>query len=1792
MKFYTQTVVDYVQDQVERELAALPPGEPAELRVFTQSMPPHAIHAIFEQLEDYVASKAEKIECHLKVAYGLDAHWRENGAKEYVEEADRLTDKGWVDTEDRLTHYRNLTASRGQGLLLVVLAGIDHATDRGGLADFNVVNESVLLRERLNSRYDLWVERFLTAASLPDADGQTVQDFNAFFEKLFKIRPRNLFRLSEFLEKDLLPKARQCDFASDALALAYEQLPVWGIPPIFSPANPAKRLALLDDASSLFKRDAYREAAGRKKALDNLEKAKEGLSVAPAVINHEPYSSKEDFLETLEEFIQRGTPESEDKLLHTDFAPVIKILKTKTRQTSNRRNKPTNLRGSAFSTLANAVFSTLEAYAKGCGTDWAPLHLKEIRITIERFEFDAPKQGTDTSDAIETYRGLIGGIDGFLRGFELELNSDPNDEDSEKKIVPLSVVFGRDGKPEDIRTKGNKESQLTFRVTAEAEVSRLSVEQVFVWQIPPNHEERVRLHCGKIMHEHLQKTPSLRLPVIHMGSALDELYFAIDDEEAHRLLSSGMSSGSSIYDVLEGLPEAELENEAREALSQLSETYREFILALATRGYFAAIEKPLHDLVRSYKKTVKLALNRDAERRVLGDDLLRRLYQAFVCVPEGLSSSSPFVPALVATGITPAIAETVQAREIFLRDGLCETLGILLQKDPQAGKASFDRLLGLIEVRRPLYGLVFDTSRRVTTNLRSFGLIHRLGEKPKQTPTLAAQAEMRSEEASPEEGLSTYLRTTPESRVIHRTLKAYRQIHSFAGDRISIIAANVEDLRPIVAGIDSYINAEIKAQSEAINVPLVVTVRVIGRGPSATRTQEVLRRWQDRWNGTEVGHGRPCKLKIAYRPARTRDEVQNLLELVQSDYDVGFLFDFLDDQCGGDSADPTTPFELDWETGQVGKFPICEHPRLASPSDPHSRRGLVSNQRFKVAAYHAEITARLNNPKHPGSHHVIFNQVEYGELEQTFTREMHRCCRWVTCVDRFVDKALILDDGVTPQDQRKLVGFVSGVGSYGELNLTLSTESNTTGELALGVTRRLGQIYRDWSAEYCDTVAHKLMDEAQSVTGLSLISALGSEGVMRDVIGYAMANCLYLDRSTSLVSAALPLDSFVHWFDGAPDGLRPDLLLLEARVEQGTLVIDATVVECKVAQQANHHVEESVTQAEAGLTHLSRLFLPVSAEVPPAAFDRRYWWAQLHRALVVRNVLNIKPSDTDRVEHALERMAEGHFVIKWRAVGATFWTNDQRSVAEGLELRKARSAGYLSLKGRKAPLELEVYHAAIGQQAALNALLSRGIDVKHKIWPSTAAQIGHLPDSNEASDASKLDEGRSELHFDSPALQSGSTSPQEATPQTVANEQSPIAERPVMDTTKPETPESEAASPPKGVETQETSSAEPSQNLSSGVPERLLIGQEMTAHGGEGQPVYWEFGHHQLPNRHLLVFGGSGNGKTYAIQALLLEMAKAKQNSLVIDYTEGFKPDQLEDEFKSVAAPQSYIVKAGQKLPLDPFRRQSEEFDGVGSIPEKPFEVAKRIASIFTAVYSSLGEQQRSTLIRSIEQGVEAGNLTLERLYDQLKDDEEDLLANKIMPLARTEPFGGATENAWEEMFGDSQRTVKVLQLQSIDRDIQRLIIEFVLWDLWDFMKRKGSKKRPLPVVLDEVQNLDHRRGSPLEKYLREGRKFGASMILATQTLSNFSNDERDRLFQAAHKLFFAPASTELKTYATILRNMIPNSSMDDWATKLSALKKGECLSAGYERDPNGDLHVTVRKVSVTALSDRLGSVS
>lgn len=378
----------------------------------------------------------------------------------------------------------------------------------------------------------------------------------------------------------------------------------------------------------------------------------------------------------------------------------------------------------------------------------------------------------------------------------------------------------------------------------------------------------------------------------------------------------------------------------------------------------------------------------------------------------------------------------------------------------------------------------------------------------------------------------------------------------------------------------------------------------------------------------------------------------------------------------------------------------------------------------------------------------------------------------------------------------------------------------------------------------------------------------------------------------------------------------------------------------------------------------------------------------------------------------------------------------------------------------------------------------------------------------------------------------------------------------------------------------------------SGIPSRILLGSV----GGTQKAVYWEFGHRDLTNRHILVFGASGTGKTYTIQALLCELGKAGQNALIVDYTSGFKTEQLERVLREKLKPKQHVVRK-EPLPINPFRRQFDLIEG-DVIEEDPTITAQRVMGVFSEVYQ-LGDQQRAALYNAIRTGI-AGEGTAFGL-DGLMTVLEGLrttggtigssaasASSKIQPFVDMHPFGAEDPDSWERLFNDQEYRCHIIQLLGFGRDMARLITEFSLIDLYRYYRANGRTDRPRVIVLDEIQNLDHSLDSPLGQLLTEGRKFGISLILATQTLSNLDKDQRDRLFQASHKLFFRPADTELKSFAQILESSTGERS-EDWERRLSSLVKGECYSVGPAVNEASQALDTKKyfKIRIKALAER-----
>src|SRR5690606_12754566 len=230
---------------------------------------------------------------------------------------------------------------------------------------------------------------------------------------------------------------------------------------------------------------------------------------------------------------------------------------------------------------------------------------------------------------------------------------------------------------------------------------------------------------------------------------------------------------------------------------------------------------------------------------------------------------------------------------------------------------------------------------------------------------------------------------------------------------------------------------------------------------------------------------------------------------------------------------------------------------------------------------------------------------------------------------------------------------------------------------------------------------------------------------------------------------------------------------------------------------------------------------------------------------------------------------------------------------------------------------------------------------------------------------------------------------------------------------------------------------------------RIKIGKAENSN----REIYWEYGNKGLANRHLLISGKSGQGKTYFMQCLLLEKSKVGIPSIVIDYTEGFLPNQLEPEFLEYLGDKlKHKIIYSEKLPINPFQKNVRDIGGI-QLEESNTDVAERIKSVFASVYKTLGIQQLNAIYEAILNGLDRFNeMNLEKLRELLEEDGSSYAKtalSQIRQLIDRNPFSSDNTLNWKDIV-ESDGEVFIVQLTGFPREVQLIITEFILWDLWN----------------------------------------------------------------------------------------------------------------------------------------------
>ena len=1765
----------------------------------------------------------------------------------------------FVDFENAITRWRNESPNMpaGQTSLVLLMGTEATADDAGSLKDTTYVISPREIIAQLKADYSRWFADVLKDNAFDNSEAQTA--IHTLYRTLFSIININIFKLSNFVDS-----LREMRFVScqELITHICETLnTTWMVPSIMTPGDVPKMSALskgrMEDAKIISGAVNFIERTDdipTKSELNKLRKkfdqyAADYIDDVDAAFPADTalYKNFHEFKKCVLDFrCGIDLKKNREKLLKTDYAIINKIIGIRLPRTTSE--KPSIVTGVPMEAYARMFLESAAKFNEQYHS--YPLHYS-VRVG------DISLSDYSKSQEESAYMKLccfLGGILPFFNSagivcgdnvidFAYENNQDPFDFSNRQLVEEQIKCTGKWGAPCKI--------YLTVRAFDD---SNHQHSYEYRWTFSPYAPWlNAFSYLGHVL---FRGGDSYTLPSMVVCHNIQD-YLRCESEDEFYAQLRHLNDEVLYQSHRKEIQKYFADNRVSAVFDKLCNDFKDFAIQLTDHGFFTALDA-LRKTVDSY---TKLMQDIQSSYQSFNDVQKEKLGLLLNCF---LMTSNPDVivdcnmEEVLFPAYNPVMLEKIDAQQLFLRDGFAELFDAEMEGNGSKNQI-FSKLERLVQLSAITQGADFVLKRTASylpcKNMwEYFGAYWDAGLTGEQLSgnTFGSMVVIDDEDST------AMLHPTPVSNIVVRNILDY--IHTFPAriDGLNVTFIAPEDMQHIVAGIHTIAK---RLERDGLSATINLKIFCIN---SKKNSATYLQKWLDSY----FDEGKNVKVNTFLRNITITDSSDaDLLEKLLADCDLCFNYNVL--QTHTIQFDRTGDEIIDRDQA---KFPMTFTPDTIPAVHGKSRKVSISQFQFLAAKYHTQASYVVSNPNSIEDVYRTFWTLELSSIQNRIIEIAHDACRWVVCVDEAIDREML------KTGKSRIIGFTTGEGSYGELNVTVSARMDILVDIKQMLQKRIKEKFSNWDDSRAQKAAVYCIDDlSRYMDGSRILKALNPyDYEIHSFLAYVLTlQMLELTKPNGqyAVRALISLDSYKHWFaeDGqlSTDSKRPDFMLIEIPKSAenldptDTLHIQIKVIECKMGFKSDSQILNAQSQLEKGIRTMSANWDPCNNSIM-----HRYWLNQLYRAIIFSPLqLNNTSAEYHVIRNKIYGILCGKYQIEWSGDIFAFWLDSDveeaigkigSSLPEELAQRgftmkplichncgqlyiqkmllppEERSAEFrlntisipdikdieegdhledtitplqpIVAAGASIPSAAEVYGPFLlylndgqehtrkdsltwfAQRFSITAedqmlqyesnghykwetVLDRAITLlrKNALLENSAVASFHLTalgidfaDANASNGLPDLFEKRLEQYLQSTHNTRADTVSNVVTPGTASvGTLSPEPGKRVEEEAQVELPESGSA--------------------------RFLLGEDLRTK----EKYYWEFGHKSLTNRHLLINGNSGCGKTYCIQALLLEMVKAGVSGVVFDYTSGFTPDKLDPLFAAELGEriQQRVVYI-EKIPVNPFAKRVIKVGGF-EVPENDTDIATRLANVFTTVYK-FGGQQTSALYKAIKNGLQHHGermsfAYLEEELNEVNAKQAETVLSKIQPFLDLEPFALDEAFHWGDIR-DSGGMVYVMQLDGFDRPTQLLLTELLLWDIWNYCVKSGNEDHPFVIVLDEAQNLSHDAASPSAKFLTEGRKFGISAWYATQFMKpQLSDDEIQRLQQAEQKLYFCPPDDGVMIVAKNID--IDSQGAKEWAPKLKALRKGECVTCGNMTRNGKWVKYEPRAIRITSLKERLG---
>lgn len=318
------------------------------------------------------------------------------------------------------------------------------------------------------------------------------------------------------------------------------------------------------------------------------------------------------------------------------------------------------------------------------------------------------------------------------------------------------------------------------------------------------------------------------------------------------------------------------------------------------------------------------------------------------------------------------------------------------------------------------------------------------------------------------------------------------------------------------------------------------------------------------------------------------------------------------------------------------------------------------------------------------------------------------------------------------------------------------------------------------------------------------------------------------------------------------------------------------------------------------------------------------------------------------------------------------------------------------------------------------------------------------------------------------------------------------------------------------------------------------------------------FSHKDENNLHLFTTGLSGKGKTLYLTERMCSLQKKGIRTVIFDISDSFTKEAIIRNLS--AGGNDKVRQQVEDYVNDHITFHKIENDGIPVEPLKlnynGFDTTAQniISSIVRAHLGNLGCKQEATLEGKIRSLIYSGDLSAVNMYDILtKNYAESQMSLQLQMREGLSCFTDfeCADKDWDMFFQDSKDII-IISMDASSKTGGYALIDFLMMSL--FQHKCLNRKYNLAVFVDEIQNQNLKKNSPIYKILRLGRKYHIGLNYATQYISGSNKDMHSALEMANISVYFQPDRASMASVAKDL--VLPKK-------ELTCMNVGECYIRG-----------------------------